>query len=171
MSIADSLLPEFDQEVASTRKVLERVPMEKAEWKPHDKSYTIAQLATHVAQLPGWSEAIVEEDGFDVDPPAGEGQDYTPPKVETRDELLELFDTTIAGTRERIASTSDADFMRPWALLKGGEKLFEVPKIGALRSFVMNHMIHHRGQLTVYLRLNDVPLPQIYGPTADEPDM
>lgn len=102
---------------------------------------------------------------------AGDGPDYTPPTMETRDDLLEFFDANIARTRERIVSTSDAEFMKPWTLLKRGEKLFEVPKVGALRSFGTNHMIHHRGQLTLYLRLNDVPLPQIYGPTADEPDI
>lgn len=168
MSIARSFLPEFDQEMEATRKVLERVPDDKFEWRPHEKSMTLHDLAIHTANLLSWTEITLKQDAFDMAPPGGE--EWKPPTVTSTSDLLGMFDQHSASAREAIASTSDQEFMRSWALKKGGEEIFSAPKVGVLRRFVMNHMIHHRGQLTVYLRLNEVPVPQTVGPTADEPD-
>ncbi len=168
MSIAQSLLPEFDQEMSSTRKVLERVPDDRLDWCPHEKSMTLGRLASHLAELPMWTGVSLEQDEFDVNPP--DGPQWESPKPGSASEILELFDTNVAEAREKIASTGDATFFEDWTLKSGGEALFAMPKIGVVRSFVLNHGIHHRGQLTVFLRLLDVPVPQTYGPTADEPD-
>ena len=168
MSIAQALLPEFDQEMASTRKVLERVPDDRFEWSPHEKSMTLGRLAAHLAELPMWTAMSLDQDEFDVNPPNGEGWESLKPT--TTAEILELFDRNSADAREKIASTGDATFFEEWTLKSGGETLFAMPKVGVVRSFVLNHGIHHRGQLTVFLRLLDVSVPQTYGPTADEPD-
>jgi uncharacterized damage-inducible protein DinB len=168
MSIAQSLLPEFDQEMEATRKVLERVPTDKLEWGPHEKSMTLRQLATHVANLPSWAQITLQEDEFDVAPPGGD--EFTLPVANSTDELLGIFDQNTTSAREAIATAGDDVFMQSWTLKKAGEGLFSAPKAGVLRRFVMNHLIHHRGQLTVYLRLIGVPVPQTLGPTADEPD-
>lgn len=171
MSLADALLPEYDQEMTNTRKLLERVPEDRFDWRPHERSGTLGWLAGHVANLPTWAEIVVNRAAFDVEPPEGHDSGASRPTIENRAQLLEFFDTNVAETRDALASTSDEAFLKSWSLLKGGEELFEVPKIAAIRTFVLNHLIHHRGQLTVYLRLIGVPLPQIYGPTADEPEM
>lgn len=169
MSISEGLLPEFDQETATTRKLLEQVPEDKLQWGPHEKSMTLGRLAAHIAELPGWAPALLEQDEFDVAPPDGEG--YSPPALDSVSAILETFDANVAKARSMLASTSDAAFMDAWTLKKGGEKLFSVPRIGMVRSMLMNHAIHHRGQLTVYLRLSGAAVPQSYGPTADFPDM
>jgi uncharacterized damage-inducible protein DinB len=169
MSIAQALLPEFEQEMAATRKVLERVPDDKLEWSPHEKSMTLGRLAAHLAELPMWTAVSLDQDEFDVNPPDGD-QQWESPKPTTAAEILELFDKNSADAREKIASTGDATFFEDWTLKSGGETLFAIPKVGVVRSFVLNHGIHHRGQLTVFLRLLDVSVPQTYGPTADEPD-
>lgn len=166
MSIKDMLLPEFDQEMAGVRKTLERVPENKPDFKPHEKSMTMARLAGHLAELPGWATVTLKQDELDMAPP---GQPPMQPYVmTTRAKLLEEFDTKVAEARKAIENTTDQEFMKPWTLLRGGQKLLTVPKIGVMRSFVMNHVIHHRAQLGVYLRLNNVPVPSIYGPSADE---
>ena len=168
MSIAQSLLPEFDQEMEATRKVLERVPTDKLDWGPHEKSMTFRQLATHVANLPSWTQITLQQDEFDVEPPGGEA--WTPPEVDSTADLLAMFDQNTTSARKALAAVGDDVFMQSWTLKKAGESLFSAPKAGVLRRFVMNHLIHHRGQLTVYLRLIGVPVPQTMGPTADEPD-
>jgi uncharacterized damage-inducible protein DinB len=166
MAIKDALLPEFDQEMANTRKTLERVPDDKHGWKPHPKSGTMGWLANHIATMVGWTADAIEKDSFDVAPPGG-----TPvamPKTENRKQLLEVFDSSVARARAALASASDAQMMQSWSLLSGGKPIFTMPRISVVRGFVMNHVIHHRAQLGVYLRLNDIPVPSIYGPSADE---
>lgn len=166
MALSHAFLPEFDQEMAKTRKVLERVPEDKFGWKPHEKSRTMSQLAAHLAQIPGMAEKSLATEGLDVNPP--DGHDRTPGEVRTREELLALFDKNVALGRAAIAGSSQEQFLQAWSLLDGGKVLFTLPKAAVLRNFVLNHSIHHRAQLGVYLRLNDVPVPSVYGPSADE---
>lgn len=160
MSIADSLLPEFDQEMAVTRRLLERVPTDKGTWKPHPKSFPLGHLAQLVATMPGWVTKTVRE--TEINLAASSGYSF-----EKTDTLLTQFDRHVREAREAIASSKDADYIVPWSLKHGDRVLFTMPRGPAVRSHI-NHLIHHRGQLTVYLRLVDVPLPSIYGPTADE---
>ena len=167
MSISQALLPEFDQEMKVTRRVLERVPEEKFAWKPHEKSMAFGALAIHIAEMLAWVKPTFESDSFDFAPPGGEP--YKPTKAESAKQLLEFFDASAASARAAIAAASDRDFMQPWALLQGGKELFRMPRVAIVRGMFMNHVIHHRGQLSVYLRLNDIPVPSIYGPSADEP--
>lgn len=165
MALNQALLPEFDHEMQTTRRTLERVPEDKLGWKPHQKSMTLGGLATHLATLNHWVDATLGMDSFDVaNAPAT-------PELKSRSEILASFDQNVASARAKIAATSDADLMKPWSLLAGGKAMFTLPRIAVLRSFIMNHSIHHRGQLSVYLRLNDVPVPSIYGPSADEGQM
>jgi uncharacterized damage-inducible protein DinB len=162
MAISQALLPEFDHEIATTRTSLERVPEGKADWKPHPKSMALGALSTHLATICAWAENIVGEDSFDVaNPPAT-------PQFKSKAELLAAFDQSTAAARKAIAGASDEQLMKPWSLIKDGKAIFTLPKAGVLRSFIMNHIIHHRAQLGVYLRLNDVPVPSVYGPSADE---
>ena len=166
MSIVETLLPEFDHEMENTRKTLERVPEDKFAWKPHEKSFSMVALATHLATLPSWGALTIQRDSIDVAP---EGE--PPPKGEPAKsvvDLLEKFDRNVASARAALAGATDEDLLKTWTLLKGGKTIFSLPRIAALRSFVMNHNVHHRAQLGVYLRLNDVPVPSIYGPSADE---
>ena len=165
MAIADALLPEYDHEVATTRKVLERVPDDRFDWKPHQKSMSLGQLASHLATMLSWGTATLNASEFDV------GGDFTPPQLKTRADLLASFDKEAAATRAALASKNDAELLAPWSLKREGKTIFSMPKAAVLRSFVMNHMVHHRGQMSVYLRLNDVPVPSIYGPSADEQTM
>ncbi|MCL5289398.1 MAG: DinB family protein [Acidobacteria bacterium] len=164
--MSEALLPEFDQEMKNTRKTLERVPEDKFGWKPHEKSWAMGGLATHIANLPSWIVLAINQDSLDLAP----GGVPTRPMqaVKSRQELLAMFDKNTAAARAAIAGASDAHLMTLWSLLRNGQTLMTVPKIAVLRSFVMNHGIHHRAQLGVYLRLNDVPVPAIYGPSADE---
>src|SRR3954454_7051517 len=166
MSIAQSFLGEFDYEMANTRKVLERVPEEKFDFKPHDKSPNLGWLAAHVTNLPTWASLGINADNFDLSPP-GQAAPRTQ-TFATRDELLAKFDSNVTSAREAIAGASDETFMQPWTLMRGGQKIFTIPKAGVIRTWMMNHLIHHRAQLAVYLRLNDVPVPALYGPSADE---
>jgi uncharacterized damage-inducible protein DinB len=161
MSIAEGLLPEFDQEMATTRKLLERVPSDKGPWKPHPKSFPLGHLAQLVATMPGWLTQTLRD--TEVDLAASSGYSF-----ETTETLLGEFDRHVREAREALTSAKDADFTVPWSLKNGDRVLFTAPRGVVVRSH-MNHLIHHRGQLSVYLRLNDVPLPSIYGPTADEP--
>lgn len=169
MPIHDALLPEFDQEMASTRKVLERCPEDKFGWKPHQKSFSMGSLATHIVNMTGWTVDTIDKDSFDVQPPGA--PPYKEEPVKSQKELLERFDKNVTSARAAIAGASDEHLMKPWSLLAGGQTLFTMPRIACLRGFVMNHTIHHRAQLGVYLRLNDIPVPAIYGPSADEPGM
>ena len=169
MPIHDALLPEFDQEMASTRKVLERCPEDKFGWKPHQKSFSMGSLATHIVNMTGWTVDTIDKDSFDVQPPGA--PPYKEEPVKTQKDLLERFDKNVTSARAAIAGASDEHLMKPWSLLAGGQTLFTMPRIACLRGFVMNHTIHHRAQLGVYLRLNDIPVPAIYGPSADEQAM
>ncbi|HMB28831.1 MAG TPA: DinB family protein [Blastocatellia bacterium] len=166
MSISASLLPEFDQEMANTRKALERMPDDKFDWKPHEKSGTMGWLANHLANLPSWTVYTINQDSLDLAPTDGESIKWE--GKGSRQELLDYFDKNVGAARAAIAEASDEEFLKSWSLLKGGVTLMTLPKIAVMRGFVMNHIIHHRGQFTVYLRLNDVPVPPIYGPSADE---
>jgi uncharacterized damage-inducible protein DinB len=165
MGISKSLLPEFDYEMANTRKTLERVPDEKFTWKPHDKSFPMGGLATHLANLPSWGTLTLSSDSFDLAP---EGKPVRTPELNSTSAVLQKFDENAAATRAAIESASDEELFKHWTLLSNGKTIMTLPKIAVLRSFVMNHMIHHRAQLGVYLRLNDIPVPSIYGPSADE---
>ena len=169
MSISASLLPELDQEMAGTRKTLERLPADKFEWRPHPKSFNMIQLATHIANMPGWAATIVKEDSFDYAPPGAEP--YREEPAASVAELLAKFDQAVATFREALAKASDEELMKPWSLLGGGKTVFTMPRIACLRGMIFNHIIHHRAQLTVYLRINDVPIPALYGPSADEGNM
>jgi uncharacterized damage-inducible protein DinB len=164
MSIAQALLAEFDQEMANTRRTLERLPEDKLEWKPDPKSMSLGRLAAHVAEMPGWAALTMKTDELDF---AAGG--YTPATAESRNHVLEIADHNVAAARQAIAGASDADFMKPWTLRSGDQIFFTMPKIAVIRGMVMNHTIHHRGQLTVYYRMNGVSVPALYGPSADEP--
>jgi uncharacterized damage-inducible protein DinB len=169
MSIAQSLLPEFDQEMANTRKTLERCPADKFSFKPHPKSFDMASLATHIANMLSWAADTMKKDSFDVAPVGAPPYKEEPAK--STEELVAKFDKNLAAAREAIAATSDEAFMTQWSLLAGGKTLFTMPRIAVLRGMILNHMIHHRAQLTVYLRMNDIPVPALYGPSADENNM
>jgi uncharacterized damage-inducible protein DinB len=164
MAIKDGLLPEYDHEMATTRRLLERVPGGDLGWKPHDRSFTMGELAGHIANLPNWCVTTMATQVFDL---ADLGQMRIAAPASTA-ELLARFDASAAAARASIAGGSDPEFLAPWTLKKDGHELFTMPRLSSVRSFVMNHIIHHRGQLSVYLRLRDVPLPSIYGPSADE---
>jgi uncharacterized damage-inducible protein DinB len=166
MSIAQSFLSEFDHEMANTRRTLERVPVDKFEYKPDPKSMSLGNLANHVSQIPGYATVTMTTDSFDVAPKSGEG-----PKMvvaTSREQLLAEFDKNVAAGRAAIAACSDERMMQQWQLLAGGNVIFDMPRAGVIRALVMNHMIHHRAQLTVYYRLNGIPVPALYGPSADE---
>lgn len=167
MPIRDGILPEFDHEIANTRKTLERVPEGKGDYKPHEKSMALDRLAGHLAEIPGWAKETILQNSVEVRP-ADPSQQNIPLKMTSRRQLLEEFDKRAAAGRAAIASASDEELMKPWSLLSGGKAVFTLPKIAVLRGFVMSHMIHHRAQLGVYLRLNNVAVPSIYGPSADE---
>lgn len=162
MPLNQALLPEFDHEMANTRKSLERVPDAKLDWTPHQKSMTMGKLATHLATITHWTEAIMNQDSFDVAnaPPQ--------PAFKSQKEILNGFDQSTAVARKALAGASDEQLVKPWSLKKDGTTIFTLPRIGVLRSFILNHTIHHRAQLGVYLRLNDIAVPSIYGPSADE---
>ena len=169
MAFSDALLPEFDQEVVGIRRTLERIPEEKFGWKPHEKSMTMGGLATHLANILTWAVTAVTTESLDLAPGGAPMAPLTPAK--SRQELLETFDKNVAAARQAIAGAADAHLLKPWTLLHSGKTLLTMPRIAVLRSFVMNHSIHHRAQLGVYLRLNNVPVPSIYGPSADEGKM
>ena len=167
MSIAQSLLPEFDQEMANTRKVLERVPDEKWNWKPHEKSGTAGWLTGHVATIPDWLTFTLKTESLDYAPKDGKTT-YAPPKTDNRAQSLAAFDKCVTEARATLAATSDADMAQPWTLLAGGQEIFTMPRVACVRTMILNHLIHHRAQLTVYLRLLNIPVPGLYGPSADE---
>lgn len=169
MKLSESLLPEFDHEMANTRKTLERVPEDKFDWKPHEKSMALGRLATHLADIPNWAVETVNKDSIDL-APVGEPPVAQEP-LKSRDEILKRFDSYVASGREAIAGASDEHLLEPWSLLMGGKTLLTMPRMAVLRTWVMNHNIHHRAMLAVYLRLNDVPVPALYGPSADEQGM
>jgi uncharacterized damage-inducible protein DinB len=161
MPMVDALLPEFDHEMSVTRKVLERVPDDRLAWKPHAKSWSMGDLALHVANLPRWGVITLNQSELELD-----GSTAAP--LGSRAGILAFFDRNVAETRAALVGRTDAELMAPWSLRKDGHTVFTMPKASVWRSFVMSHLVHHRAQLTVYLRLHDVPVPSIYGPSADE---
>lgn len=166
MALNAAMLPEFDHELANTRRVLERVPDDRLSWRPHPKSWTMGQLAAHLANLPNWTGISIQQDELDINPPGS-----PPPRTAqaaSKAELLKSFDTNVANARTALAGATDATLLSSWTLLSGGAKVFSMSKMAVMRSFVMNHLIHHRAQLCVYLRLNDIPVPGLYGPSADD---
>ena len=162
MSIAQTLLPEFDQEMANTRKMLERVPDGKFDYKPHQKSMSLGQLAAHTAEIPSYATATMRVESMNF---TGEEKPFLPA---TRQELLEAFDKHVAESREALSKATDEELAKIWTLTYKGSQIFAMPRSAVLRSMVMNHLIHHRSQLGVYLRLNNVEVPGMYGPSADE---
>jgi len=164
MSIAQSLLPEFDHEMSTTRTLLAAVPESRADWQPHAKSMSLGRLAMHLSNLANWGVITLKQEEFDLSPPGG-----APPQAgfESVAAMLERFDGFVKSSRAALAGASDVELMVPWSLKRAGQTIFSMPRAAVFRSLVMNHMIHHRGQLSVYLRLLDVPVPPSYGPTAD----
>ena len=162
MAVKEALLAEYDHEMAATRKILERIPDDKLTWKPHHKSRSLGALGQHVANLPIWGGLILDRFNVDLaDVPSFGGE------PESRSAILSAFDEARVKTR-RLLDKTDAEFAAMWSLKREGHELFSLPKSAAFRTFVLSHIVHHRGQLTVYLRLNDVAVPPLYGPTADE---
>ena len=161
MSLAESLLMEFDQEAQTTKRVLERVPDDKLTWKPHPTSFSLGQLAQHIASGPGQIAAAVVPDTFEF-------PNSPRPEAKSRQEVLDTFSKSLESAKETLKKMDDARLMSTWTLTKNGKIVMSVPRIGFLRSILMNHNYHHRGQLAVYLRMLDVPVPSIYGPSADE---
>jgi uncharacterized damage-inducible protein DinB len=166
MTIGQSMLTEFDEEMKNTRKVLERVPDEKWNWKPHEKSGTMGWLAGHVGTVPEWITMTINTRELDYAPV--DGPSYQPPKIENRAQLLAAFDKGSAEARAALANVSDEEIVKGWKLLAGGQEIFTLPRVACIRSMCMNHLIHHRAQLTIYFRLVGVPVPGLYGPSADE---
>lgn len=163
MAMKDALLPEFEQEMSTTRSLLAVVPEADRAWGPHPRSYTLGNLAVHIANLPRWVEVTLNRSELDL----AAAFDWTPPAYSTTAANLAYFDESVARARAALQAASDAVFMEPWTLRTGSQVHFTLPKAAVYRSFCLNHIVHHRGQLSVYLRLRDVPLPMIYGPTAD----
>lgn len=166
MNYASMILPEFDQEMANTRKVLDRVPDDKLDWRPHPKSNTIGWNANHLAEMPGWVINALNASSLDIAPPGGPV--YQSPKGASRREILEVFDKNVAAARAALETVKDDEIDQPWSLLKAGQPMFTMPRRSVIRTFVINHIIHHRAILSVYLRLNDIPVPGMYGPSGDE---
>lgn len=161
MRLADTILMEIDQEAQTTKRVLERIPEDKLAWKPHAKSFSLGQLALHIASLPGSVAAAAVPDSM-------EAPNFSQPEPQSRKEVLDTFSASLVSAKETLKKMDDARLMSMWSLTKNGKVLMAVPRIGFIRSILMNQTYHHRGQLTVYLRMLDVPVPSIYGPSADE---
>lgn len=162
MSISQMLLPEFDQEMAGTRKMLERLPDGQFDYQPHPKSMTMGRLASHVAEMAGWGGHTLSTELLEL--PAG----MQPYSATTRQELLDMFDKNVVETRALLEKASDEDWQKTWTMKFGGKTILSMPRVAVWRGVVMNHLIHHRAQLSVYLRLVDVEIPGMYGPSADE---
>jgi uncharacterized damage-inducible protein DinB len=163
MGMIDGYLPEFDREMGSTRRLLERVPFDDPEWRPHAKSMSLVKLATHISEIPNFGVRAMTGKEFDVAAP----REPKPPLTSAA-ELVARFDANVAAAREALVGKTDPELMVPWKLVNNGKEVFTLPRMGVLRTLLINHIIHHRGQLSVYLRLRDIPLPSIYGPSADE---
>jgi uncharacterized damage-inducible protein DinB len=161
MAIVDSILLEMDQEAKTTQRVLERVPEDKLTWKPHAKSYSLGQLALHIARGQGALADAVSKDSFEI-------PNFAQAQPASRKEILDAFAQSTAHAKEMLAKLDDGRMMATWSATAGGKTVFSVPRIGFIRAILLNHIYHHRGQLSVYLRLLDVPVPSIYGPSADE---
>jgi len=166
MSINESFIAELQQEAIATRKCLERIPEDKFGWKPHEKSFTMSKLAAHVAETLDWVNEIIKTPELDF-----AAYDYKPFEPKTTAELVEFFDKNLVAAEEALKNASDKTMMENWKLRNGEEIYFEMPRAQVLRGMAFNHLINHRGQLSVYLRLNDIPVPALYGPSADEGTM
>lgn len=166
MNYASTITPDFDRETANTRKVLERVPEDKLDWQAHPEFKTIGWNANHLAEIPGWVEGVLTAPSWDIAPIGGEP--YQSPKLTSRQGILDLFDRNVAAARKAIAAVPDDQMTQSWTLLNAGTPFFTLPRATMLRSFVLNHMIHHRAILCVYLRLNNISVPGMYNPSADE---
>ncbi|CAN5303360.1 hypothetical protein BH10PLA2_BH10PLA2_31020 [soil metagenome] len=166
MTYAESILPEFDREMANTRKVLERVPEDKLDWQVHPKSHTLGWNANHLPEILGWVHGVIAAPSWDISPIGGEP--YQSPNLTSREAILDLFDRNVAAARTAIAAAKDDQMTQPWALLQAGKPLFTMSRTAMIRGFVLNHLIHHRATLCVYLRLNNIPVPGMYGPSGDE---
>ncbi len=164
MSITTAFIGELKHECALTKKMLERVPLDKKEWKPHEKSMTLGRLATHVAEISHWVSDIIHVDDFDF----MNNFNFNPPAAASTAELLEIFQTNLDKALSDLSGINDQDLEKSWIVRRGGQVMFNTPKKIAIRGWALNHMVHHRGQLSVYLRLLDVPVPGMYGPSADE---
>jgi len=165
MDMHQAFLQELDQEMVNTRKTLERVP-EKMDWTPHPKSMTMGRLAQHLAEIPDWVSKTIDLDDLDLAPVGA--PPHTPQPAKTPKDALAAFDKNLAAARAALASTTDAHLMKPWSLKMAGKTVMTLPRFAVLRNFVLNHNVHHRAQMGVYLRLNDIPVPSVYGPSADE---
>jgi len=166
MGIGEALHAEMEQEAATTRKILERIPTDKFDYKPHEKSMGMAQLASHIAEMFSWTGVTLNQPELDFSK-----FDYKPFAPASSEELVEFFDKSVAEALDVLKNTSDNVYFEPWTMRNGEQIYFTMPKAVTMRSFVMNHIVHHRGQLSVYLRLNDIPVPALYGPSADEGTM
>lgn len=166
MPLNQAFLPEYDHEMATTRKFLERVPEDKFDWAPHPKSMKLGDLASHLTHMPGWLVSTLGQEVMDIAP---DGKMMELPKARNRQELLAMFDKNVAAGRAALAGAADdSAWMKTWALKATGKTLFSMPRVAVVRTFVLSHSIHHRAQLGVYLRLNNIPVPATYGPSADE---
>jgi uncharacterized damage-inducible protein DinB len=166
MSIAQSMLPEFDNEMASTRKMMERIPEDRLSWKPDPRSMSLGQLAAHIVEMTGWGTTTLQTESLNMDPGT-----HTPLVLASRDQAVQEFDKNWQGFRAALGGATDEDMMKMWTLTIAGNPLFSMPRIAVVRSMIMNHIIHHRAQLTVYYRMTGVPVPALYGPSADEGSM
>ncbi len=166
MKYGETILPEFDREIANTRKVLEHVPDDKLDWQAHPNSHTIGWNANHLAEILGWVEKILTAPAWDIAPIGREP--YQSPKLTSRQQILDLFDRNVAAARKAIAAVKGEELTQPWSLLQAGTPLFTLPRATWMRRFVLNHLIHHRAILCVYLRLNNIPVPGMYDPWRDE---
>jgi uncharacterized damage-inducible protein DinB len=164
VNIINSVIAEFENEAKTTRKHLERLPNDKFDWKPHQKSFSAAGLASHIVDCIGWTESIFNLDELDFDPST-----YKPYQASSAEDLLKTFDEKVKVGQQVLSSTDDAKLALPWSLKINGKVWFEKPRAAVLRDFVLSHIIHHRGQFSVYLRLLDIAVPGSYGPSADEP--
>ena len=166
MSYAASILPEFDEELAKTRTVIERVPEDKFDWRAHAKSQTLGWIANHLADIPSWVEGTLTTTEWDFSPPGGPA--YQTPTLSSRAAVLDMFDANVAAARAAIEAVDDAAMGEPWTLKYQGEAMVTMSRTDVIRKFVLNHLIHHRAIACVYLRLNDVPVPGMYGPSGDD---
>jgi uncharacterized damage-inducible protein DinB len=166
MPISKMILPEFEHEMANTRKTLERLPDDKFDWKPHEKSTTLGGLATHLSNIPSWTKSTFEADELDLMPGGSDAPRME--QMKSTAEVLATFDQNVAAARAALQNAADDRWQGEWTLRMGEKKIFTLPRAAVMRGFVMNHLIHHRAQLGVYLRLLDIPVPSIYGPSADE---
>jgi uncharacterized damage-inducible protein DinB len=166
MSLGQILMAELKHEAISTRKMLERIPSDKLAWKPHEKSMTLERIAGHIVEMVGWTKSSLTEDELDFSK-----FDYKPKEYTDASQLVADLDANVAEAVEILNNTSNETMAENWTMKNGEQVYFTMPKAAVMRTFVMNHIIHHRGQMSVYLRLLDIPVPSIYGPSADEQTM